>query len=148
MKLKFAISAFCFLLSALFASAQVNIGNTTFAVSNLATYGFVNTTNNSSILYRGATIFKPPQFAYQFGPITNAASGSYTTNGITNVVKFVLQQTIDGTNFLNLATNSATGTNGDIITFTPALYNLSIGFRVQILTSNSTAAGAQAIVPQ
>jgi len=148
MKLKLAISALCFLLSILCATAQVNIGNTTFAVSNLATYGFVNTTNNSSVLYRSATVFKPPQFAYQFGEITNVASGSYTTNGITNAIKFVLQQTLDGTNFSNIATNPATGTNGDIITFTPALYNITIGYRVQVLTSNSLPAGVQAIVPQ
>lgn len=135
------------LLSACFAGAQPNVSMFSVRATNMTTYGVVSGTNNSASISTVATITRVPSFSLQYGQITNAASGSYTTNGITNVISARLQFSPDNSNWATYTNWSPSNTNAGAATWSPSMSRVPIYWRIQWFTSNGIPVGAQALIP-
>lgn len=127
--------------------AQINVGAPQVVVSNLLTYVSVNGTNNGSSYYTTLSLNKVPLFQFENSSITNVMGGSYTTNGITNVVRGNIQFSLDGVNFTTLTNWNPSTTNASVETFSPGIYRIPVYIRAQIITSNAISVGAKAIIP-
>ena len=135
------------LLAGLAAYAQPNVNMFSIRATNMSTYGVVTGTNNSTSISTVATVTRVPSFSLQYGEITNAASGSYTTNGITNVISARLQFSPDNTNWATYNSWNPTTTNAGAATWSPSMSRLPIYWRIQWFTSNGIPVGAQALIP-
>jgi len=117
-------------------SARAGVTN----LFNLAqTGGSVLTTNNGNT-FTVPGVYVPAQtFTFQSLGLTNAAAGSYTTNGITNQLTINIQISVDGanSNWVTLASWSPSTTNAYVDTFKPQFNAITLPMRAQIVTSNS-----------
>jgi len=126
-------------MKTLLALLIVLSGLTTQAATNLLTLSYVNGTNNGNVYY-ASNIFVPRQkYIIQHLGITNVASGSYTTNGITNSILVNIQLSIDGsnTNWVTLATWKPSGTNAGVETLTDEFDRIALPIRAQVITTNA-----------
>ena len=129
------------------AFAQIQLGAPNVVVSNLLSLTTVTGTNNGSSFVVNAQLLRAPLFVFDYGAITNAASGSYLTNGITNVLRENIQLSLDNVNFTTLTNWNPADTNGGTANFAPLFYKIPIYIRAQTFTSNAIPVAAKAVLP-
>jgi hypothetical protein len=109
-------------------------------VTNLYSLAYNNGTNGAGVYYASNVIVPLQKFTIQSLGITNAAwSGSYTTNGITNLLKVNIQYSVDpaNSNWVTLATWAPGTTNATVELFSTNIGYINIPMRAQIVTTNS-----------
>lgn len=131
--LVFAAFLFC-------VSARAGVTN----LFNLAqTGGTTLTTNNGNTFLVGGIYIPSQQFTFQTLGLTNAAAGSYLTNGITNQLTINIQISVDpgNSNWVTLASWAPSTTNAYVDSFKPTFNSITLPMRAQIVTSNSVGVG-------
>lgn len=125
-------TALCFLISAFcFAAAAES--------TNLLSLTYVNGTNTGNVFW-ASNIYVPRQkFIVQSLGITNSASGSYTTNGITNSITVHFQLSVDAsnTNWITLATWTPVSTNALVANIDDEFARIALPMRAQVITTNA-----------
>ena len=113
------------------------------ALTNLFNFSSANGTNYTSPFYSQVVLVRPPTFYFQSGGITNASSGSYLTNGITNAMTFRVQWSVDpaNSNWITSGTFNPYTTNAEFDLYNGAFSSNVIYFRVQIINSNALNVG-------
>lgn len=146
MKKSLLLALICLLL-ALPGLAQFNLGAPNVVVSNLLSLTTVTGTNNGSSFVVNAQLLRAPLFVFDYGSITNAASGSYLTNGITNVLRENIQFSFDNVNFTTITNWNPPDTNSGTANFSPQFYKIPVYIRAQTFTSNAIPVAAKAVLP-
>lgn len=123
---------------ALFASVLIAFSAQA-GTTNLFNLASVTGTNAGNTFNVSGVFVPKQQFLFQSLGITNASSGSYTTNGITNVIQVNVQISVDAanSNWVTLATWAPSTTNATVENFTPTFSSISLPMRAQIVTSNA-----------
>lgn len=116
------------------------IAGSSFAAStNLLSLIQVDGTNVGNVYY-ASNIFVPRQkYLVQHTGITNSASGSYLTNGITNSITVNFQISVDGgnSNWVTLATWHPATTNASVEEIDDEFGRIALPMRAQVITTNS-----------
>jgi hypothetical protein len=114
--------------------------------TNLYNYAPVSGISNTPAFSVISGIVTRPAFLFQSGPITNASSGSFTTNGVTNAISFNIQFSVDAnnSNWITLTNFNPFMTNGEVDAFAPNFNQITVPLfmRLQIVTTNQLSAGA------
>ena len=108
--------------------------------TNLLSLSYNDGTNGAGVYYASNVIVPLQKFTMQSLGITNAAwGGSYTTNGITNLVKVNIQYSVDpaNSNWITLATWAPNTTNASAELFSTNIGYINLPMRAQIVTTNS-----------
>jgi hypothetical protein len=111
-------------------------------VTNLFSLAYNNGTNAGGVYYVSNVIVPLQSWLIQSLGITNVGSGSYTTNGITNVLRVNLQWSVDpaNSNWVTIGSWTPSTTNATVESWNTNIGYLALPIRAQIVTTNTIGA--------